>query len=146
MGENIILFPIIEDEQISKNVKTDSNEVASSQSAGDDTGNGLITIDDFKKVVLKIAEVLECEKVPNSKKLLKLRLKVGDKEKQIVSGISEHYKPEDLIGKSIVVVDNLKPSKLMGIESQGIPLAAKHGKELRIVTTDGAIDSGAEVN
>ena len=146
LGENIILFPIIEDEQISKNVKTDSNEAANSQSDGDDTGNGLITIDDFKKVVLKIAEVLECEKVPNSKKLLKLRLKVGDKEKQIVSGISEHYKPEDLIGKSIVVVDNLKPSKLMGIESQGMLLAAKHGKELKIVTVDGAIDSGAEVN
>lgn len=146
LGENKILFPIIEDSQIAEVSNTETKVASETLSNENDSDNGFITIDDFKKVDLRIGEVIECEKVPNSKKLLKLRLKVGDKEKQIVSGISEHYKPEDLIGKSIVVVDNLKPSKLMGIESQGMLLAAKHGKELRIVTTDGAIDSGAEVN
>ena len=108
--------------------------------------DNLISIDDFKKVTLKVGEVIEAEKVANSKKLLKLKLKVGDKEKQIVSGISEHYTAESLIGKLIVVVDNLKPSKLMGIESEGMLLAAKHGKHLKIVTIDGTISNGAEVS
>ena len=142
LGENTILFPIIEDKQIAEMQKPDSpvTEVKNAEE------NGIITIDDFKKVALRTGIVMECEKVPNSKKLLKLKLKVGDKEKQIVSGISEYYAPEDLIGKSIVVVDNLKPSKLMGIESEGMLLAAKHGKELKIITVDGNIESGAEVN
>ena len=142
LGENAILFTIIEDKQIDEMSKP---EVAESSSDEND-GNCLITIDDFRKIELRTGIVVECEKVPNSKKLLKLQLKIGDKEKQIVSGISEYYTPEDLIGKSIIVVDNLKPSKLMGIESQGMLLAAKHGKELRLVTVDGNIESGAEVN
>ncbi len=142
LGENTILFPIIEDKQIAEMTRPDVVESLSDEV----DGNGLITIDDFRKVELRTGIVMECEKVPNSKKLLKIRLRVGDKEKQIVSGISEYYEPADLIGKSIIVVDNLKPSKLMGIESQGMLLAAKHGKELRLVTVDGNIESGAEVN
>lgn len=143
LGENKILFPLIEDEEIKPGEKV--KEEASS-AAGDNSEAGLITIDDFRKVQFKVAEVLECEKVANSKKLLKLKLKVGDKEKQIVSGISEHYKPEELIGRLIIVVDNLKPSKLMGIDSHGMLLAAKSGKELKLVTVDGNIAPGAEVS
>lgn len=133
LGENKILFPILE-----KKVETASESVI--------IENNLISIDDFKKVNLKVGEVIEAEKVPNSKKLLKLKVRVNENEKQIVSGISEFYTPESLIGKLIVVVDNLKPSKLMGIESQGMLLAAKNGKELKIVTIDGNISNGAEVN
>ncbi|MBX7047189.1 MAG: methionine--tRNA ligase [Ignavibacteria bacterium] len=131
LGENEILFPILEKKAEEPEIKEELN---------------LISIDDFKKVTLKVGEVIEAEKVANSKKLLKLKIKVGDKEKQIVSGISEHYSAESLIGKSIVIVDNLKPSKLMGIESQGMLLAAKNGKDLRIITIDGNISSGAEVS
>ncbi len=131
LGENKILFPILEKKEAEPEIKEEDN---------------LISIDDFKKINLKVGEVIEAEKVPNSKKLLKLKLKVGDKEKQIVSGISEHYTAESLIGKLIVVVDNLKPSKLMGIESEGMLLAAKNGKDLKIVTIDGNISNGAEVN
>ena len=140
LGENEILFPQIEDKQI--NAETESEENIEKEVSPEN----VITIDDFKKVNLKVAKVIECEAVPKSKKLLKLKLKVGDSEKQIVSGISEHYKPEDLIGKLIVVVDNLKPSKLMGIDSHGMLLAAKQNGELKIVTIDGEIDSGAEVS
>jgi methionyl-tRNA synthetase len=131
LGENEILFPILEKKAEEPEIKEEDN---------------LISIDDFKKVILKVGEVIEAVKVPNSKKLLKLKLKVGDKEKQIVSGISEYYAAESLIGKLIVVVDNLKPSKLMGIESEGMLLAAKNGKDLKIVTIDGSISNGAEVS
>jgi len=131
LGENQILFPILEKKEAAPDIKEEDN---------------LIAIDDFKKVLMKVGEVIEAEKVPNSKKLLKLKVKIGDKEKQIVSGISEYYTAESLIGKFIVVVDNLKPSKLMGITSEGMLLAAKHGKDLKIITVDGNISSGADVN
>lgn len=141
LGENKILFPQIEDKELpgfEKDKPLPDNEKSEELN--------LINIDDFKKVRMKVAKVLECEAVPKSKKLLKMKLKVGDIEKQIVSGISEHYKPEDLIGKLIVVVVNLVPSKLMGIDSEGMLLAAKQNSELRIVTIDGSISEGAEVS
>jgi len=140
LGENEILFPQIEDNQMEEEVDNLNDE------GKKEPVLNLITIDDFKKVNLKVARVIECERVPKSKKLLKLKLKVGDREKQIVSGISEYYKPENLIGKLIVVVDNLNPSKLMGIDSEGMLLAAKQNGELKIVTIDGEISEGAEVS
>ncbi len=141
LGVNEILFPQIEDKQIDTEMNSDKFTESKK-----DIPENVISIDDFKKVNLKVAKVIECEAVPKSKKLLKLKLKIGNAEKQIVSGISEHYKPEQLIGKLIVVVDNLKPSKLMGIDSEGMLLAAKQNGELRIVTIDGDIDTGAEVS
>lgn len=145
LGVNEILFPQIEDKQIEEEMNAVSESESEPVSISESVMN-LIGIDDFRKVSLKVAKILECEPVPKSKKLLKLKLKVGNAEKQIVSGISEYYKPEELIGKLIVVVDNLKPSKLMGIDSQGMLLAAKQNGELRIVTIDGNIDPGAEVS
>ena len=145
LGGNEILFPQIEDKQI-QNETGEENVPDESSDKQEDNLISFISIDDFKKINLKVAKVLECETVPKSKKLLKLKLKIGDTEKQIVSGISEHYKSEDLIGKLIVVVDNLQPSKLMGIDSQGMLLAAKQNGTLRIITIDGEIDSGAEVS
>jgi len=145
LGENEILFPQIEDKQIEEELNAGIESETESKTISENIIN-LIGIDDFRKVSLKVAKILECEVVPKSKKLLKLKLKVGDAEKQIVSGISEYYKPEELIGKLIVVVDNLKPSKLMGIDSQGMLLAAKQNGELKIVTIDGKIDPGAEVS
>ncbi|ACB10065.1 MAG TPA: methionine--tRNA ligase [Thermotoga sp.] len=106
----------------------------------------VITIDDFSKVDLRIAKVLEAEKVPNSRKLLRLIIDLGTEKRQIVAGIAEHYKPEELVGKLIVVVANLKPAKLMGIESQGMLLAAKSGDTLRLLTVDGEITPGAKVS
>ena len=83
-----------------------------------------VTIDDFKKIDLRVAKVVACEKVPKSEKLLKLQVEVGTEQRQIVAGIAQHYAPEDLVGKSVVVVFNLQPAKLMGQESQGMLLAA----------------------
>ena len=83
-----------------------------------------ITIDDFMKVDLRTAKVLAAEKVPNSKKLIKLSIDVGAEQRTLVAGIAEAYEPEQLVGRTIVMVFNLKPAKLMGIESNGMVLAA----------------------
>ncbi|HYE09283.1 MAG TPA: methionine--tRNA ligase [Patescibacteria group bacterium] len=108
--------------------------------------DGFITIDDFAKVQLKVAKVLECEKVEKSDKLLKLQLEVGEEKRQVVSGIAKTYKPEDLIGKYVILVANLKPVKLRGIESNGMILAAVDDNTLTLVTPMGEIKSGADVS
>lgn len=104
-----------------------------------------ITIDDFAKVDLRVAKVLECEKVEGSDKLLKLQLEVGSEKRQVVSGIAKYYKPEDLIGKSVVLVANLKPVKLRGVESNGMILAAAEGDSVVVVTPLSDIPSGSQV-
>ncbi|MCD6545879.1 MAG: methionine--tRNA ligase [Thermotogae bacterium] len=107
----------------------------------------IITIEDFSKVELRVGEVLEAEKIEKSEKLLKLKVDLGELgERQIVAGIAKHYSPEELIGKLIIVVANLKPAKLMGIESQGMLLAAKDGGKLKILTVDGSLKPGAKVS
>ena len=83
-----------------------------------------ITIEDFQKIQLKTATVLTAERVPRSDKLLKLQVDLGMEQRQIVAGIGKKYEPEALVGRRIVIVANLKPAKLMGIESQGMVLAA----------------------
>ncbi len=103
------------------------------------------TIEDVGKVQLKTAEVVAAEPVPETTKLLKLQLKLGDEQRQIVSGIAQWYKPEDLIGKTIVIIANLKPATLRGVESNGMLLAAKAGNTLRLVTIDGDLPSGATI-
>lgn len=103
-----------------------------------------ITIDDFAKIDLRAAEVIGAEKHPKADKLLVLQLKVGEETRQVVSGIAKHYKPEDLVGMKLVLVANLKPVKLRGIESQGMILAATAGDKLTLVEAD--IESGSTVS
>ena len=88
-------------------------------------GEGLITFDEFFNTQLKTAKVLEAEKVEGTDKLLKLQIQVGDEKRQLVAGVAEFYSPEQMVGKNIVIVANLKPAKIRGIESQGMLLAAK---------------------
>jgi methionyl-tRNA synthetase len=97
-----------------------------------------ISLDEFKKIDLRVAKVVEAEKVPKSEKLLKLQIEIGGEKRQILAGIAQHYKPEDLIGKSIVVVANLQAAKLMGHESQGMLLAANdaHGKVTVVLVSE----------
>ncbi len=83
-----------------------------------------ISIDEFGRVELKVAKILSAEKIEGSKKLLKIQVTLGDEERQIVSGIAQYYTPEELVGKSVVVVTNLKKAKLFGVESDGMILAA----------------------
>lgn len=97
-----------------------------------------ITIDDFGKIDLRVGKIVACEKVPKAKKLLKLQVDLGTETRQIVSGISLYYKPEDLIGHCVIVVTNLKPVKLCGVESKGMLLAASDGNDnLQVAFVDG---------
>jgi len=104
-----------------------------------------IDVSDFFKAKLKTAKVLEAEKVEGADKLLKLQLEVGNETRQIVAGIAKHYAPEEVVGKTIVIVSNLKPAEIRGVKSQGMLLAASKKKKLTLVTVDGEIPSGAKV-
>ena len=106
---------------------------------------GVITIDDFNKVELRVGTILAAEKVENADKLLKFNVKIGEEERTIVSGIAKYYAPEDLIGKNVVVVANLKPVKLRGIESCGMLLCAKKDDALELITID-TITGGGTVS
>lgn len=135
-----ILFPKIEDEvieeQVSKLEKSDKEVVK----------DELISYDDFMKTKLKVAEVITAEKIPKSKKLMKLKVMLDDGERQLVAGIAEHYSPEDLIGKKVVVVANLHPAKLMGEESRGMILAVeKDSGGLQVLTVDNSVKIGTRV-
>jgi methionyl-tRNA synthetase len=100
---------------------------------------------DFEKVQLRTARILEAERVEGTDKLMKLQLEIGDEKRQIVAGIAQHYEAAGLIGKQIVVVANLKPAKIRGVESNGMLLAASSEGSLRLITIDGELPSGAAV-
>lgn len=105
-----------------------------------------ITIDDFAKIQFKVAEIIEAKDHPKADKLLILQLKVGDERRQVVSGIKEYYRPEDLVGKKVVIVANLKPIKLRGEESNGMILAAEKDGEFTLISTLDDISSGANIS
>lgn len=110
-------------------------------------GVALISIDDFHKVKLATGEVISAIAHPKADRLLVLQVKVGEKMKQIVSGIRQFYAPEQMVGRTIIVVDNLQPTKLRGEDSFGMLLAVRlPDGGLRIVTTDGPAPSGLEVS
>jgi len=104
-----------------------------------------ISYEDFKKIDLRIAKILEAERVENSEKLIRLKIDLGEEKRQIVAGIGKFYNPEDLINKQIVVVANLEPRKLMGEESQGMLLAASDEDQISLLIPDQEIPTGAIV-
>ncbi|MEE8613281.1 MAG: methionine--tRNA ligase subunit beta, partial [Nitrospirales bacterium] len=104
-----------------------------------------ITIQEFQKIQLKAAKVLSAERVPKSEKLVKLQVDLGGEQRQIVAGIGKKYKPENLVGQTVVVVANLKPAKLMGIESQGMVLAAGDEEVKSLATFLEEVDPGTKV-
>lgn len=104
-----------------------------------------IAIDDFAKIDLRIAEVKSCEKIPKAKKLLKLILDDGFGERQVVSGIAKWYAPDDLIGKKVIVVANLAPAKLCGVESKGMIVAADVGEDAKVIFVDKDIPNGSKL-
>jgi len=136
-----ILFPQIEDKMIEEQI----NKLGGGESKPDE--NNLISYDDFMKTELKVAEVIEAEKIRKSKKLLKLKVKLGDEERQVVAGIALSYEPEELIGKKVVIVANLQPAKLMGEESKGMILAVENEPgNLEVLTVDNLVKSGTRVS
>ena len=104
-----------------------------------------ITIDDFMKVELRVAQVIACEPVPKADKLLKLQLDLGFEKRRVVSGIAKFYKPEELVGRKVICVTNLKPVKLRGELSQGMILAASKGEQLTLATVPESMPNGAIV-
>ncbi|WP_373000502.1 methionine--tRNA ligase subunit beta, partial [Lutispora sp.] len=144
-----IIFPRVEfgkEEESTTNAKETAKAKPESKAKDEVKAKPEITIDDFAKLDLRVAKVIGCEKVKGADKLLKLELEVGEEKRQVVSGIAEYYKPEDLIGKSVVIVYNLKPVKLRGVESKGMILAASNDEELTIVSPLTEIASGSTVN
>ncbi len=129
------LFPRVEDRKATPGAAADMSSDAGAR----------ITIDEFAKVDLRVAQVLAAEAVPKSRKLLKLRVSLGSEERTVLAGIAEHYAPGDLVGKKVVVVANLQPAKLMGIESQGMVLAGSTDSGLGVLTLDKDLPPGAKV-
>jgi len=127
-------------------IKIDKPKEEATKSIKKSVTENVIGFDDFEKVELKTALILEAERVEGADRLLKLHIELGDEERQIVAGIAEHYTPEELIGKMIVVVANLEPAEIRGIKSNGMLLAAKKGKELTLVTIDSSsVKSGMRI-
>ena len=144
------LFPRIETTKPQGDVRVSQDQPSTaipSPIAAPQQGSGAppITIEDFRKVQLKAAKVLSAERVPKSEKLLKLRVDLGGEQLQIVAGIGNKYEPESLIGRRVVVVANLKPAKLMGVESQGMVLAAGDKEVVGLVTILDDVEPGTKV-
>ena len=134
------LFPRIEDKQAAKilaELETPKND--------NKNDSGKITIDEFMKVDLRTGKILEAEKVKKSKKLIQLKVDIGTETRQILAGIAESYEPEKLIGRTVVIVANLKPAKLMGIESQGMVLAASNDGTILLAGFDQEPGQGIQV-
>ena len=104
-----------------------------------------IEFDEWEKLDIRVGKVIECEPVKKSKKLLRFVLEVGNEKRQILSGISQFHNPDELIGKNVVFIANLKPRKMMGLDSCGMILSAEHNGELTVLTTLKDIQSGAEI-
>ena len=104
-----------------------------------------VTIDQFMEIELRVAEVKAAERVPKSKKLIKMTVSTGDEERTIVGGIGTKYTPEELVGRKVVIVANLQPAKLMGIESNGMVLAASIDGEPSLVSVDPGVPNGTRV-
>lgn len=105
----------------------------------------MVTLDDFKKFEIKIAEIKEVADHPNADKLYVITIDVGDKTKQIVAGIKGSYKKEDLVGRQIVVIDNLEPAELRGVQSHAMLLAAKDDNGLSIIVPEKRMKTGSVV-
>jgi len=147
LGATEPLFPRIEKtlEELRTMTPDDTSTPGTAAPAGP-TGEPRITIDDFMKVDLRVARVLEAEAIPKSKKLLKLRVDTGRDQRTIVAGIAEAYPPEQLVGKTIVIVANLQPAKLMGVESNGMVLAGSpDGGQPILVGFEQEVPPGARV-
>lgn len=143
------LFPRIDTKELNQvdSSKSESNKTESGKAENTkaEVGKAEITIDDFAKIDLRVAEVLSCEKVEKANKLLKMEIRVGEEKRTIVSGIANFYSPEELVGKRIIVLANLKPTSIRGITSQGMLLAASQDDVLEVLGLTKDIPVGSRV-
>ncbi len=113
----------------------------------EEKGENIITTDEFAKVDLRVAKILSARRIEGSEKLIEMEIDVGELGKRtLVGGLAKYYTPEELVGKLVIIVANLKPRKLFGVESQGMLLAAKKGSELKLLTVEGEIAPGARIS
>ena len=137
-----IIFPKIEDEVIEKQME----ELKKTENKIENVPDEIVSIDDFMKIKLKVAEVISAEKLDKSEKLLKLLVKLENEERQVIAGIAKSYKPEEIIGKKVIIVANLKPAKLMGFESKGMVLAVEdENGNLNVLSTNSSVKNGTRV-
>jgi len=129
------LFPRVE---LRKKKETTGSERSTAE-------DEMITYEQFSQIKLKTAKVLEAEKVPETDKLMRLQVEVGEEKRQLVAGVAEYYQPDDLIGKNVIIVSNLKPAKIRGVESEGMLLVAHGDDGLKLITVDGDVSSGVGV-
>ena len=148
MNKPYLLFEKIEDKvvemQIQKleNTKTDNMETSPYPPIGPE-----MVYDDFAKLDMRVGEILSAEKIEKSKKLLKLQVDIGVEVRTVLSGIAEQFSPEDVIGKKVVLLANLQPRKMMGIESQGMILMSEDKEGVfRFLTPDGEADKGSTIS
>jgi len=137
-AKNVTSNPITQEERATDQHSTDSIQQTTSEEQK-------ISIQDFQKIQLKVATILTAERVPQSNKLLKLQVNLGSEQRQIVAGIGKTYEPDQLIGRTVIIVANLKPAKLMGIESQGMVLAAGEQEALGLLTLVEDVPQGTAV-
>lgn len=147
IGEIKILFEKIPDKTIQKEIeKLQQLQEKSQNNKQKDEEIPMISFDEFKKIQLKSAKVLSAEKVTGTDKLMKLQIEVGKEERQIIAGIADHYQPDDMIGKTIIIAANLQPVTIRGIESQGMLLAVTDEDKLALLTTDKPVASGKSIS
>lgn len=142
VGEATPLFARLDEEKKLAEVSADIFRGAEPEKEPEEE---LIDIGDFAKIKLKTAKVIACERVEKADKLLKLTVSLGSETRTVVSGIAASYTPEDMVGKTVILLSNLKPAKIRGIESQGMILATSENGEINILTTDKEASGGAEV-
>jgi methionyl-tRNA synthetase len=136
LGEPLILFRKVEDEEIQEQIARLKSRLSPEKKSA---YKPEISYEDFDKIDLRVARIVKAEPVPKSKKLVRLEVQLGEEVRQIVAGIGADYSADSLVGQTIIVVANLKPAKLMGVESQGMLLAGHGDKGLALVTIDGII-------
>jgi methionyl-tRNA synthetase len=144
-----LLFEKIEDKEIEIQIQKLENTKLTNEAEEQEVKplKAEITYDDFAKLDIRIGTVLEAEKLPKSKKLLKLKVDTGVDQRTILSGIANHFEPEALIGKQVTVLANLAPRKMMGIESEGMVLMAEDANgDLKLVQPEAEVNNGSEVN
>ena len=144
IGRTRPLFPRKEVKKVQKDVKSTAKPKrdVSDKTKGDDH---LISMKQFQAMDLRVANVLSAELIPKANRLLKLQVALGDEKRQVVAGIAEHYAPEELVGKQVILVANLEPATIRGVESQGMVLAAEDAKDLVLATFEKELPSGAQV-
>ncbi|MDD4717156.1 MAG: methionine--tRNA ligase [Eubacteriales bacterium] len=129
-----------------RSIKTNNENNKTTERSDENEGVTFIEYEDFSKVQMKTGRIKECVRVEGSKKLLKSQIDMGGEIRQVLSGIAKWYDPEDLIGKTVIVVSNLKPRMMMGNESCGMLLCAESGDDLKVLTVDGEMEPGAGVS